>query len=72
MFIMKLKFSERLKELRTARNMSQQAMAEFLNVKQPTIARWEKGLIEVDLLTLMKLAKYFGVTTDYLLGLSDF
>lgn len=67
---METKFKETLKRLRISRHLSQQALAEQLGFKQPTIARWETGVLEVDLSTLVKIAQFFGVSTDKLLGLN--
>lgn len=65
------KFSERLRELRISRDLKQSELAESLSVDQRTISNWERGVNEPDYDVLIKLAKYFGETTDYLLGLVD-
>lgn len=57
-----------LKELRKARKLTQPDVAKFLNVSVPTYSRYETGAFEPSNDTLRKLADYFGVTTDYLLG----
>ncbi|MDE5943023.1 MAG: helix-turn-helix transcriptional regulator [Clostridia bacterium] len=67
-----MKFSTRLKELRTEKNLSQRQLAEAIGVRQPTIARWEAGFFEPSASDVVMLAKFFGVTTDYILGLNDF
>lgn len=64
-------FSTKLKELRTARNLKQSELAEYLSVDQRTISNWECGTNEPTFEVLKKLAKYFEVSTDYLLGLID-
>ncbi len=64
-------FNERLKELRIEKDLSQTELAKELNVSQRSISSWETGFRQPDFETLEQLAKYFGVTTDYLLGLSD-
>ena len=51
--------------------MSQKNLAKVFDVKQPTIADWERGVMETDFETLVKIAKFFNVRTDYLLGLED-
>lgn len=61
----------RLKELREGKNLSQQRLAIELNVSQATISKYELGLAEPDIPTIIQLAGYFHVSTDYLLGLSD-
>lgn len=58
----------RLRELRQARHLSQLKLAMDLNMNQNSISRYETGEREADYETLIKLADYFGVTVDYLLG----
>lgn len=58
----------KLKELRETRGISQSAFAREINVAQNTVSNWERGTREPDNETLAKIADYFGVTTDYLLG----
>jgi len=67
----KLKFGERLKELREEQKLSQEQFGKLFNVKGPSVSRWETGQMEPDYQTLVNLAIYFKVTTDYLLGLED-
>lgn len=69
--IMKI-FSERLRELRTGCNLTQQQMAEKLNIKQQSYARYEYGTGEPCLETLVQIAEIFGVSGDYLLGMTDY
>ncbi len=61
----------RIKELRIQRGIMQKDLSEFLNVAQNTVSYWEKGTYQPDNETLAKLADYFGVTTDYLIGRTD-
>lgn len=65
------KFAERLKELRTEKDMRQDDLAKVLNVNQRTISNWEKSIHEPDYDTLIKIAAYFDVPIDYLLGITD-
>lgn len=58
----------RLKELRLERGLTQQKVAESLNVSQPNYRRWETGERSPSSETLKKLADYFNVSTDFLLG----
>ena len=58
--------------MRTGAGYTQQQIAEQLNVKQQSYARYEYGTGEPNLETVAKIAKIFDVTSDYLLGLSDF
>lgn len=57
----------RLKELRIARNITQQRLAIDLNMNQNSISRYENGEREADYRTLILLADYFNVSIDYLL-----
>ena len=66
------KFSQRLKELRIENGYTQQGLAELLNIKQQSYIRYEYGTGEPSLNTLIMLAQIFHVTTDYLLGVSDY
>lgn len=61
----------RLKNLRKNRGVIQEVLAAEVGITQQMLSRYEKdiSIIKVDI--LKKLAKYFNVTTDYLLGLSD-
>ena len=68
---MKIKFPERLRELRKEKGITQKELAEQMNVAVSTVTRWELDVQEPDYLTLAKLAMYFGVSSDYLLGLED-
>lgn len=60
-----------LKNARLAANRTQQEVADFLGVARVTYARYEGGVHEPDLATVVRLAKLFGVSTDYLLGVTD-
>ena len=62
-------FTERLKELRCEKGLSQTELAKALNVSQRSISSWETGFRQPDYETLILIAKYFDVTTDYLLGI---
>ena len=60
-------FGLRLKELRRRRNITQVEMAELLGCTDRHYQKIEYGYVNVPSLTLIKLADFFGVTTDYLL-----
>ena len=80
-------FKDRLKELRKERELTQSELAELLGKTESVVRKYENGTVypasgvaimryekchrEPNLGTLMGLAKFFDVTTDYLLGLSD-
>ena len=61
-------FGDRLKELRKNNNISQEKLGELLGVSSNAIYSWEISRTQPSLETINKLAEYFGVTTDYLLG----
>ena len=61
----------RLKELRRKRKISQLKLALDLNMNQNTISRYENLEREADYETLIKIADYFNVSIDYLLGRTD-
>lgn len=63
--------SERLKELRKEKGLKQIELAEFLGCIERHYQKIERGEINIPSLTLVKLADYFEVSTDYLLGRSD-
>ena len=65
------KFAERLKILRCKKHYTQKELAKELSVSQGAISRWENGQHEPPLIVLVKTAKYFQVTIDYLIGLTD-
>lgn len=60
--------SERLKELRKRDGLSQVEFAKKFNISTGTIGNWETGAREPDATTLLKIAKFFNVTVDYLLS----
>jgi len=64
-------FSERLKELRAEKGLTQRKIAELLQVSQTGYANWEQGCREPDIDGIAKLALFFDVTAGYLLGLED-
>ena len=64
-------FAERLRELRKAKRVSQGALATALGVSQQAVGKWETERSTPDPTTVARIAAYFGVTTDYLLGCSD-
>ncbi|MDE7454918.1 MAG: helix-turn-helix domain-containing protein [Clostridia bacterium] len=64
-------FSTRLKDLRTARDLKQAELAEHLSVDQRTISNWECGMNEPNFEMLKKIARFFDVSTDFLLGIVD-
>ena len=61
----------RLKELREENNLTQTQVAEFLNVKQNTYSQYENGKRQLSIDMLIKLAKFYKVSTDYILELEN-
>lgn len=58
-------------KLRTDRGLTQEDIASVLEISNKTLSKWENGSSSPDLDMLVKLAEFFEVTTDYLLGLSN-
>lgn len=61
----------RLKDLREDSDLTQQAIANLLNIKQNTYCQYEKGMRQIPIELLVRLAKYYGVSVDYILNLTD-
>ncbi|MDR0916217.1 MAG: helix-turn-helix domain-containing protein [Oscillospiraceae bacterium] len=66
---MQIYFGENLKKLRRERDLTQEDLARCLNVAFQTVSKWERGETTPDIETLPAVARYFGVTTDALLGI---
>lgn len=64
-------FAERLKELRNSLGLSILELSKKLGVGHSSILRWENGQARINAEQLVDIAKFFGVSTDYLLGLED-
>ncbi len=60
-----------MKDLRLERELSQRGLAKILKISSTSIHRWEKGTRLPNIEELVMLAKFFDVSADYLLGLSD-
>ena len=63
-----MNIGEIIKELRTERDLSQQKLAEAIGVSQKAIDYWERGVNEPKASYIVRLADFFEVTCDYLLG----
>ena len=61
-------FAKRLTNLREKKNLYQKDIAEIFNIEQATVSNWEKGKRIPDSEMLIKLANFFEVSVDYLLG----
>lgn len=69
---MKNKFFEQLNVLRTENSLTRAQLAEKLNVSVRLISYWENGQRECDFDMLIKIADFFSVSIDYLLGRKDY
>lgn len=66
-----MRFKERLKELRSAKGLSQMQLALAVGISQSAIAKWELGKTEPTASAIILLAAFFHETTDYLLGVTE-
>ena len=64
-------FYMKLKELREENNLKQEDIARFLNIKQNTYSQYENFKRQLPIDALIKLARFYNVSTDYILGLED-
>ena len=62
---------KRLYDLRTDNDKTQQAIADYLMCNRQVYARYERGLREIPVSMVIRLAKYYNTSTDYILGLTD-
>ncbi len=61
----------RLKDIREDADVKQKTLADYLHIKQNTYSQYENGQRQLPVDVLIKLAAYFEVSTDYILGLTD-
>lgn len=61
-------FFQRLKDLREDRDLRQEDVAEILGISQTVYSRYERGFQTIPVTHLLKLADYYKVSTDYILG----
>lgn len=66
---MTLKIGEKIKELRKSQDITQEKLADYLNISYQAVSKWENELALPDITLLPKLANFFGVSTDELLDL---
>lgn len=64
-------FGDRLRQLRKDVNLSAKELGKIIGVSDVAIINWENNSNDVKGEYIVKLAKYFGVSSDYLLGLED-
>ena len=65
------KLFERIKELRVERGITQAQLARDTGLTISAISKWEQGSRVPSAMVIITLAKYFGVSSDYLLGITD-
>ena len=68
---MEKNYVERIRELREDNDLKQKEVAEYLGTTQQVYSRYEKGENEMPIRHIIALAKFYNVTTDYILGVSD-
>ena len=61
----------RLKDLREDSDLTQQMIADYLNIKQNTYCQYEKGVRQIPIDLLIRLAQYYNVSVDYILNLTN-
>lgn len=64
-------YFRRIRDLREDSDKSQQEIADYLFVQRTVYCRYERGEREIPVWALIKLAQYYHVSTDYILGLTD-
>nr|WP_300093604.1 helix-turn-helix transcriptional regulator [Sedimentibacter sp.] len=63
--------SEVIRNLRMRNNLSSKELSKILNISESSVSLYESGKRKPSLSLIIKIADYFSVSTDYLLGLSD-
>lgn len=64
-------YYRRIRDLREDRDLTQQDIADYLEMKQSQYSRYERGIRDIPTDILIKLARYYKTSTDYILGLTD-
>ncbi len=64
-------FADILKQLRKGRGMTQSVLGSHVGLSKAVVSKYENGIGEPSLNTLIRIADFFGVTTDYLLGVNQ-
>ena len=64
-------FFQRLTDLRIDADKTQQEIADLLDCKREVYRRYEKGIHEIPVWAIIKLAQFYNTSTDYILGLTD-
>lgn len=66
-----MKYNERIREIREGNSLTQQKVADLLNIGQRTYADYESGKTRIPIDNLLILAKYYNVSMDYISGASN-
>lgn len=64
-------YKERIRELREENHVSQEKLGMYINVEQKSISDYERGRTRIPVSSLIKIAKFFDVSMDYITGVSD-
>lgn len=64
-------YVKRIRDLREDADLTQTKVAEYLGTSQTMYARYERGANEIPVRHIIKLCKYYGVSADYILGITD-
>lgn len=62
----------RIRDLREDNDLTQQQVADYLNIRQNTYSQYETGNRQIPVEVLMALARLYKTSTDYLLGITDY
>ena len=66
-----MEYVKRIRDLREDRDKTQQEIAQVLGTSQTMYARYERGANELPIRHLIALCRYYGVSSDYILGVKD-
>ena len=61
----------KIRDIREDKDLTQKQISQVLNCTQQTYSRYETGEITIDINSIIKLAKFYNTSTDYLLGLTN-
>ncbi len=64
-------YVKRIRDLREDADLTQSQIAEYLGTSQTMYARYERGANEIPVRHIIKLCEYYGVSADYILGITD-
>ena len=67
-----MQFNGRLRALRQDNDLTQDALAKDLNINRKTLSNYETGYRTPDIYLIVRIAEYFDVSIDYILGRIDF